>query len=787
MTSIAHDLAKILPTIRSHGEFYATGTSDISIPNLEIDSVGRISLPLLAVQAEQLIAIAAQSPYGRGKETIIDTDVRKTWQIAPESVHLSGRNWSKTLDAIVAQAAAGLGVEEAVSAELYKLLIYDTGSFFVEHRDTEKVAGMFATLVVVLPSVCSGGELIVRHRDREVCLDLNRSESTEVSFAAFYADCVHEVRPVTSGYRLTLIYNLVRKKKGGKPLTLPAYDKERAKITAMLQHWVANKNAPDNDSPEKLIYPLEHAYTPAELGFDALKNADAAAAAVLVAAAKDAACDLYLALVSIEESGTAEHTDYKPRGRSRWHRHRHEDDEEDLEVVEVYDRTLTVSDWRLPDGSQPAMNALPFHEEELCPPDTFVDAEPDEQHFHEATGNEGASFERTYRRAALVLWPQAYKLAVLNQGGLSLTLPYLADMANRWTASAEGNDSPIWQDAHKLSGYMLRDWPARSGYQGTEKTSKAAYLLSSLEQLRNTVRIDAFLGDIVVKGIYSGRENEALVGAATLLLPDRAATHMEQIIAKNAQLMAGACAHLLKCLSVVKKFVGSKTHPQTLLYPAATTLVDILLSERANLPPLERWARPAPVDASLIDDLLTALCHIGATSLADRVTSHMLANPQSFSLDNIVIPAVMRLTENQQTKNIDSVKRLRAACLSHLHARIALPLAPPANFERTSAVACRCSHCIELSRFLANSTQKTWAFKASEHHRSHVSSSIRENGCDLDCVTSTNGRPYSLVCTKNQASYERRVRQRKSDLEYVKRLDVGGDPKTADVKTRRTA
>jgi hypothetical protein len=104
-----------------------------------------------------------------------------------------------------------------------------------------------------------------------------------VSFAAFYADCVHEVRPVTSGYRLTLIYNLVRKK-GRKPLTLPAYDKECAKITAMLQHWVASKNAPDNDLPEKLIYPLEHAYTPAELGFDALKNADAAVAAVLISA-----------------------------------------------------------------------------------------------------------------------------------------------------------------------------------------------------------------------------------------------------------------------------------------------------------------------------------------------------------------------------------------------------------------------------------------------------------------------------------------------------------------------
>jgi hypothetical protein len=36
--------------------------------------------------------------------------------------------------------------------------------------------------------------------------------------------------------------------------------------------------------------------------------------------------------------------------------------------------------------------------------------------------------------------------------------------------------------------------------------------------------------------------------------------------------------------------------------------------------------------------------------------------------------------------------------------------------------------------------------------------------CDLDLTTETRGRPYTLVCTKNQASYQRRVRQREQDL-----------------------
>jgi hypothetical protein len=64
----------------------------------------------------------------------------------------------------------------------------------------------------------------------------------------------------------------------------------------------------------------------------------------------------------------------------------------------------------------------------VSPPDALDDMEPDEEHFREATGNEGASFERTYARAALVIWPANRILAVLNQGGLGSTLPFLGDL-----------------------------------------------------------------------------------------------------------------------------------------------------------------------------------------------------------------------------------------------------------------------------------------------------------------------------------------------------------------------
>ena len=215
-------------------------------------------------------------------------------------MRIGGKHWARTLDAILARVAEGLGVVEPITVEFYKLLVYDQGSFFVSHRDSEKVPGMFATLVLVLPSMSTGGELVVRYKGREVRLDLRCEDPAELAFAAFYADCVHEVLLVTEGCRLTLVYNVLRKGKGPSPEP-PNYEREQAKAAAMLQAWVSGKQSSTADSPEKLVYLLEHAYTPAELSFDTLKGADAAVARVLVAAAPQAGCDLHLALVSIAD------------------------------------------------------------------------------------------------------------------------------------------------------------------------------------------------------------------------------------------------------------------------------------------------------------------------------------------------------------------------------------------------------------------------------------------------------------------------------------------------------
>jgi hypothetical protein len=755
MPSITTDLAEVLGTVQRPGDFFITGTADLRAPVLEVEGVGRVALPLLPAQAEQLADAAEPAPYGRGEETILDPTVRHSRQIGPDRVRLGGQGWAATLETILTRVAAGLGVDGPISASLHKLLLYQPGGFFIGHRDTEKLPGMFGTLVIVLPSLFAGGELLVRHKGHEARLDLHRDDPNEVGFAAFYADCVHEVLPVTDGSRLTLAYNLVRPGRG-KPPQPPGYEREQASLAAMLQSWRDGTYAPNEAVPEKLIYLLEHAYTPAELGFPALKGVDAAVSGVLAAAAEQARCDLHLALLTVEESGAAEYTgNYRRRGR--W-----DDDEDDeFEVGELFDRTVTLSQWCRRDGKAHISGAIPAEDDEFSPPAALEALAPDEEHFHEATGNEGATYERTYRRAALVLWPANRRLAVLSQGGLKATLPWLDDVVRRWVEGDTSQRAALAAEAHDLAGHIIADWPS-GWYPGRDETpSDAARLLGLLTRLADTAAIARFLQKVVAAGRHVRDDTAAIVAALEILPPVQATELVDHVVAGTAAAAPDACAHLLARLATIwpRKHRGD-------LAGAASRLVAALPTKRAAHPAADdpsQSSRPA-LTPSFLRDLLTGLDAIDP-ALAERAVEHVLAWPATYGPDSLIVPALRALATDGPLPTTPAATRLRAAALTHLQTRIAEPLAPPADWRRPSRVPCHCAHCKELARYLDDPERQGWILKANEADRRHVEHTIRQAASDVDTSTDQRGRPYSLVCVKNQASYERRAAQRVQDLQ----------------------
>lgn len=770
MDPINDALAELLRTVRTPGDFCAAGCCTMPMPLIEVEGVGPIALPLLPAQAAQLIAVAERAPYGRGAETRVDTAVRRTWQVGADRVRIAGRHWAGTLAGVVESAAAGLGAGAEVVAQLYKLLVYDEGSFFVSHRDTEKSAGMFATLIVALPSMHAGGELLVRHREREVRLALRCADFSELAWAAFYADCVHEVLPVASGCRLVLVYNLLRRGAGQLPRP-PSYEQETAELSRMLRRWGDEHAAAEEDRPLKLVYPLEHAYTPAEMSFAALKGADAAAAGVLAAAARDAGCELHAALLRIEESGAAEHAGHFGSRHSR--RARYGDDGVDddagdggFRVAEVFDRALTLSYWSRPDGGAASLGTLPFSDRELCPSDALADMDPDEQHFEEATGNEGASFERSYQRAALVLWPHSRKLEMLARAGFAASLPALDGLVASWVAEGATPGSAAWQEAHALVAQMLACWPVQATLGAREGRSAVDLLLAHLVRLQDREHIAAVLTGISAAGAYAARDNTAIVQALKLLAAPRAGQLLLQLVQANADLQLGACAELLARAAAVPGWRGE-------LRGAAKALLDAMPGDPARPQAQAHAWRRERADAAFVHDTLCALGQAGQAGqadLADQAVTHWLAWPATYGLDRVIVPALRRLADRPALLNGPACRRLRAAAAAHLRARVSLDLAPPLDWQRAERTSCRCEHCQALSRFLHSASEEVWRFKARQAERDHVEDSIRQGGLDLDCSTERKGSPHVLVCRKNQASYERRVAERRADLDDLQRL-----------------
>lgn len=765
-----HPLETVLAKVSRPGDFYAHGVLETPLPRVEVEGVGVVSFPVPAAQIQQLVEQAERAPYGRGGETLLDTSVRKVWQIRPSAVQLGGRSWEATFQVILSRVTAALGCGESqVTAELYKLLIYDQGGFFKAHRDTEKVEGMFGTLVVVLPSFHRGGELVVRHAGREVVLDLSNSEVSELKFAAFYADCEHEVRPVTEGNRVCLIYNLLQKqaKGAGKLLTAPLYETEVLKAAQILQAAFNRANA-----PAKLAWLLGHQYSPAGLSFSGLKGEDAALAKVLRQAGERAGCAAHLGIVHIEESGPAQPA-YDSYRSSRRRRYRDDDEDADVssdefEIIEVSDVSRYLDQWRDCGDRVIDFGKLPLADGEILPDGALDDEDPDEQRLMEATGNEGATFERSYHRAALVLWPRDRFATVLLQAGVGAALPYLRQQMDALHKAPAGTDRAT---VLTLAAQIIAKWeasPPYPGYSDTGRPATCAEMLPLLHALADPALLARFVRD-VLPARYDGSENELLAAALPLLGGQLAGELLSQLVRKNVRSQAPACIRLLsRCLQVIQASVRPERQPA--LQEVAEAVVEAL----PDLPPHDRhmpgepwWRDPhrKPVDGEVAADLLASLAALPSGALLEKAAAAMISNRAVFDPARVMVPALKGWHRRGGAAPAagPAFWELWQYAADALLARSEFPPEAPRDWRQNVQLSCKCADCAELQKFALDPVQKVYRFRARQDKRQHVESQI--SGCmDVECVTDRSGSPQTLVCTKTRATYQRQCDQHKSDM-----------------------
>lgn len=82
--------------------------------------------------------------------------------------------------------------------------------------------------------------------------------------------------------------------------------------------------------------------------------------------------------------------------------------------------------------------------------------------------------------------------------------------------------------------------------------------------------------------------------------------------------------------------------------------------------------------ASVVVDLTVGMCATDG-AMAQRAVDHLLAWPKAYGLDAVLVPATRALLGKVGPSCAAAIGALRGACLLHLRARNAEPLAPPAD------------------------------------------------------------------------------------------------------------
>lgn len=780
-------LEAILSDVKRPGDFFIAGTIEIPMPRVEVKGVGTLSFPIPRPQIEALVRQATQAPYGRGEETVVDTSVRDVWQIAPGVIKISGKSWAGNFENILSKVIAGLGCQNAkVSAELYKMLVYDRGGFFLAHRDTEKTAGMFGTLVLTLPSTYQGGALRIRHADREVTVETDATDPSEISFAAFYADCEHEALPVQQGNRVCLVYNLIQEpaKRKTQVLKAPNHGPQVVKAASTLEKYWSSKNA-----PPKIAWILEHQYSPAGLTFSSLKGSDAAKVQVLLQAAAQAQGVAHLGIVHIGETGGAEedYDDfYRSRGR-RWDRYQDdeadESENEDSDGEDVSFTAITVDDgwqyldeWRDTEDRAVAFGRIPLTPGELLPSGALDKEPPDEKRLTEASGNEGATYERSYHRAALVLWPANRMIDVLLQSGVVATLPHL----NRLSAGGTSTRVEAMAAAQRVvaawSTAALRPDRYSVGDIALPEASDRASMISVLVELNAPALLEQFIRDAVISA-YDGAENAALVASIGVLGSARAARVLSALVAARMGNQPCECVELL--LKVAEEPVPSFGKIAEAVVAGLETIAppknygtDALWQLTALAAKLEPKRGLAP---EFLVNLFSALRPF-KQQLSNAAAEKVGSRPEVFAPTTLVVPSIERLCAERGDDD-RAVQHLWTSAAQFLLLRSEVPPRPPPDWSLQGKFTCTCPDCSELQTFARNPAEKVHRFRVNKERRRHLHQVIDRHRLDMTHVTERRGSPQTLICTKDRRTFNSRMQEYRSEIAAMRSL-VKLAPKT---------
>lgn len=730
MNHLKENILNCLKDLKGSGKFISVQTTEFLFPGMEVDGVGEIAYPINEAQAKALIQVAHKAPFGKGSETILDNNVRNAWEIDAAKLTFNGNRWAGFADKILSNIKPDLGLEDyTISAHLYKMLIYETGGFFLPHKDSEKEKGMFGTLVIGLPSKHTGGELVVSFGGAEEIADFSENSGDyKIDYAAFYADCDHEIRPLTSGYRICLVYNLIQQKSGNKIrlTSLETHVEKLAEIFTKQQQY-------GNTKPHIVL--LGHQYTPENFLADQLKLNDRPKAEALLRAAQKAGCYAKMCLVTSYLSGMPE-DDGGYYGNDNY-------GDEDAEMAEVYDEQLYIEHWL--ENDIPALSNVSFEEDDLI---TSFALDEDEPIMKESTGymgNYGPDLMHWYHYGAVMIWSPEANAQLLPVQNPESKLEWIDYFNKNLKQISDGEISAIELILSTASGDAHTD--KKTNYNAVAdwiiNRQDETFFLRLNNQLRQFyfTKIDTAYW-IKLIHFYTAETTEKIFGLVTqdisLLVVEQLLSVLRALSAtgKFEHLLVSQIENLPRYFSELSINAAKKTLPLS-----GTALLDLFWIEK-ELPQDEAWI--------------------------NRIAEILTRDQERNYVNHVLIPQLLALTERTVLAH-----KILLTCRQYLQERVTNKPQPPADWSRQVPDATYDKKQWQiLKAFLESPTEQVFDYRKNQSERNDLENAITHAVIDLKTETIKKGSPHTLRITKTQAAYNRELKSWNEDLELLNKINL---------------
>ncbi|TFK65137.1 hypothetical protein BDN72DRAFT_846005 [Pluteus cervinus] len=356
-------------------------------PWLTIEGLGLLRLPLGDDDATRIISASGQKKRGMN-----------TWEISSDLVSFGNDAWNTFLQEEVLEGVKdGLGLTvdlTSLRCQLHKLRLYKADSrASTKQESTPTVEGVFATFIILLPSLHTGGDDHVSHSSGSQVLSLPPDSPLHTSIIAWYSDVSHSVAPILSGYRLGLCYDLIHTQTGPKslPLTLPFATRAEnlALMQRTLEEWrdgVHDEDyEDDNDDNHLLAFILDNHYPDDELdeGKSCLEGTDAHIVANLGPVAEQVGVTIFLANLKYTVEAQSEsmmRTGYDRPAKRRKKNSGGDDDDASASESESDDgkvHEFAISNIVDLDGTSITKKTNYVEEYQIIPKDAFSGVKPD--------------------------------------------------------------------------------------------------------------------------------------------------------------------------------------------------------------------------------------------------------------------------------------------------------------------------------------------------------------------------------------------------------------------------